>query len=305
MKISVIIPAYNSEKFIARCLYSVIKQSYKDFEIIVVNDGSNDNTEKEIKKIITENSKVPITYLYQNNSGVTKARATGTFQAKGEFITFVDSDDTLPINALEVLINAQKRDNSDITIGAIEKGKDCILNPKEYIKCLFREVDLMGPCAKLINRNLFNEKAFQIPRSIVKGEDFIMNILIAQNASRTITRIKNIVYNYHHDNENSALHTFKLKLCHEEEVYNCLFKLSKPEFITFIKQESIYSRFHGIEDYVIAQPRQKIEKDSPYIQNLIGDIKKYKKHQEYLMLLKKPNSYFTRLIIKIKRKLFR
>lgn len=305
MKISVVIPVYNGEHFIVRCIESLFKQTFKDFEIIVVNDGSCDNTEKELKKIINKDSIHQITYIYQENSGVTKARETGTFLAQGDFITFVDADDTLPPLALEYLAKAQEKNKTEITIGSILKGTDCILTKEEYIKSLFKDVDLMGPCAKLIKRELINKEIFQIPRQIVKGEDFIMNILIAQNTSTSITRIKEIVYNYNKDNSNSALHVFKPTVAYEARVYNLLFETSKPEYLELIRKESINSRMNEIENIIIRKDCEKVDRKSLYIAELIQDIKRYNTNKISLVILRFPNNPITKLLIKVYRKLYK
>ena len=102
-KISIIVPVFNSEKTIERCLTSLINQSYFDIEIIVVDDGSTDRTARLIEKIAEKTSLVK--YFYQENSGVSAARNLGISKSNGEYIMFVDSDDCLERNACELLIS--------------------------------------------------------------------------------------------------------------------------------------------------------------------------------------------------------
>lgn len=118
--VSVIIPAYNAEKTIIRCLNSIIEQTYCNVEIIVVDDGSTDNTLKEIEKI-TEGTNVLV--IDQENKGVSEARNIGIRSATGKFIMFCDSDDYLNENAIEQLVLAMHRDDTDLVIGGhyIEK----------------------------------------------------------------------------------------------------------------------------------------------------------------------------------------
>lgn len=87
-KVSVIIPTYNREKYITKALESVLAQSYKDFEVIVVDDGSKDNTQQNLKRYQDK-----IKYIYQDNAGVSAARNTGIRHASGEWLAFLDSDD--------------------------------------------------------------------------------------------------------------------------------------------------------------------------------------------------------------------
>ena len=90
--VSVIIPTYNREKFLPYALGSVKNQTYKDWELIIVDDGSTDNTEKVCKEF-AKTIDQPVKYIYQENQGVAGARNTGLKHAQGEFIAFLDSDD--------------------------------------------------------------------------------------------------------------------------------------------------------------------------------------------------------------------
>ena len=91
-KVSIIVPFYNAEKFLDKCINSVLKQTYDNYELILVNDGSTDGSQKICEKYCNT-SENKIRYIYQNNAGVSSARNKGIDSAKGEFITFVDADD--------------------------------------------------------------------------------------------------------------------------------------------------------------------------------------------------------------------
>ena len=117
IKISVIIPAYNVGKYVSRCLESIINQTLKEIEIIVINDGSNDNTENEIQKFFKLDSR--IIYICQKNIGLGKTRNKGIQIARGEYIAFIDSDDYIELNMLEILYNNAKKYNSDVVCGQV------------------------------------------------------------------------------------------------------------------------------------------------------------------------------------------
>lgn len=106
---SVIVPVYNNEKLISKCIDSILKQTLNDFELIIINDGSTDNTKSICEKYAKQNNKV--VFITQENKGVSAARNTGLLNAKGTWCVFVDSDDTLKENHLEEL----SRTESDIT----------------------------------------------------------------------------------------------------------------------------------------------------------------------------------------------
>ena len=112
--ISIIIPAYNVEKYIVKCLESVSTQTYPNIEIIVVNDGSTDATETLIKSCIEKDSR--ISCISQKNAGLPAARNQGLKHANGEFIMFLDSDDWLEKKCCEISLNAIKENNADVVI---------------------------------------------------------------------------------------------------------------------------------------------------------------------------------------------
>ena len=114
--ISVIITLYNDEKYISSCLQSVITQSYKDIEIIIVNDGSTDNSLDIVKKIAEDDKRIKI--INRKNGGRSAARNTGINNSIGEFLMFVDADDELEKDAIEKLYTAINKDNSDVSVGA-------------------------------------------------------------------------------------------------------------------------------------------------------------------------------------------
>lgn len=110
--VSVIIPAYNAETVIERAIQSVLNQTYRNYEIIVVNDGSSDKTEEKVNRIANEFQCVQL--INTVNGGVSRARNMGIFQAKGEYITFLDADDTLMPKALEQMRNCLIDTHADI-----------------------------------------------------------------------------------------------------------------------------------------------------------------------------------------------
>lgn len=101
MLLSIIIPTYNAEKYIYRCVESVIKQNCEDCEILVVDDGSTDRTLNIIHEIIKNNKKISLKYLKEENKGVSAARNKGIENAIGDYIFFLDADDRLVDNAIE------------------------------------------------------------------------------------------------------------------------------------------------------------------------------------------------------------
>lgn len=120
-KLSIIVPVYNVEKYLPKCLESLIKQTLKDIEIICVNDGSMDNSLAILKEFASKDSRIKI--IDNQHQGVAKTRNTGIEQSTGEYIGFVDSDDYIDIDFFEKLYNSATKSNSDIAIASILKHK--------------------------------------------------------------------------------------------------------------------------------------------------------------------------------------
>lgn len=121
-KLSIIVPVYNVEKYLPKCLESLIKQTLKDIEIICVNDGSMDNSLAILKEFASKDSRIRI--IDNQHQGVAKTRNTGIEQSTGEYIGFVDSDDYIDLDFFEKLYNSATKSNSDIAIASILKHKN-------------------------------------------------------------------------------------------------------------------------------------------------------------------------------------
>ena len=113
-QISVIVPIYNVEKYLAKCIDSIINQTLTNIEIILVNDGSTDNSRKIIDKYDKKDSRIKV--IHKKNGGQGSARNAGLDIAKGEYIGFVDSDDWIDSNMYENLYNAAISNNADIVV---------------------------------------------------------------------------------------------------------------------------------------------------------------------------------------------
>lgn len=124
--VSIIIPAYNAEKTIKRCIDSIINQSYHFLQIIIIDDGSKDRTQE----IINNYNDKRIEYFFQNNAGVSTARNVGISHAKSEYIIFVDADDTLPLRAIEIMVDCMRSNSAQLAAFSYEIRKS--FNRKDY-----------------------------------------------------------------------------------------------------------------------------------------------------------------------------
>ena len=192
IKVSVIVPVYNVEKFIDKCLNSLVKQSLKEIEIIVVNDGSPDNSQKIIDKYVKKYPEKVQSFI-KENGGQGSARNIGIVKAKGEYISFVDSDDWLDLDALEKMYSLAKKDNSDIVICDMV---DHYANYTIYHNCTkYNSVFEVTPsaCNKIFKKELIKDFRFL---SKLWYEDFNFTTKILFNTDK----ISNISEGFYHCN---------------------------------------------------------------------------------------------------------
>jgi glycosyltransferase involved in cell wall biosynthesis len=215
MKISIIIPVYNTEQYIERCIQSILGQTLQDFEIIIVNDVTQDNSMAIIKKYAAEDSRFIIVENSQN-MGQMWARREGYRRASGDYFVFCDSDDYLPKNALEVLYTAILTEKADIISGALQRvtskrkggtfknrlsyGTDSIA---VYKSLLDREL-LHNLCGKIYNRKLFDNNDYETFAHQTNGEDAMLFYQIVANIKR-IKVINDVVYYYIYNPKSSSL----------------------------------------------------------------------------------------------------
>ena len=157
--ISIIVPVYNGEKYIKRCLNSILNNTYKNIELIIVNDGSKDSSSIICRKI--EKSDNRVKYFEKENGGIVSARNYGINKAMGKYICFADQDDEIPPNAYEILYRNIKENNSQMCIGSYK-----ILYENTKINCFEINEDTIYDSKKKIVDNLIVPTIENVNRKI-------------------------------------------------------------------------------------------------------------------------------------------
>ncbi|MBR2833490.1 MAG: glycosyltransferase family 2 protein [Bacilli bacterium] len=198
MKISIIVPVYNGAKYIRKCLDSILKQTYENFEIICINDGSKDNSLDILKEYEKKDDRIKI--FSQKNKGIAKTRNRGMELAKGDYLMFIDNDDYMRDTYLKEYIEAAEN-KYDIVIGGYRrinsKGKVLnrqILNPKsEWSKYI-----VTAPWAKIYKKSFIEKIGVEFLDYV--GEDIYFN-LKCYNNSPIIKIIKSDSYVWFYNDE--------------------------------------------------------------------------------------------------------
>lgn len=209
-KVSVIVPCYNVEKYIEDCIVSLIKQTFKDIEIICVDDGSVDSTPKILESFAELDKRVKV--IFQENSGVSSARNAGVQLAKGEYITFLDSDDWVNESYIDKLYDSITRNNADIAVSEMirkrpktEKYRLHFEEEKIYTD-LQEKIDVCRIpsccyiCGKLFNKKFIENAPF---KTGVYYEDVIWLPEIIKAAKLLVVVPK--TYYYYRVNNNSIV----------------------------------------------------------------------------------------------------
>lgn len=201
--ISIIVPVYNVETYLEKCVNSIINQTYKNLEVILIDDGSTDSSGIICDEIARKDSRIKV--IHKKNFGVSAARNLGLDNANGEYIGFVDSDDWIEPNMYELLYREIEENNSDIAICDVFLEKEFIevhkvisqnkniFNKDEIFEMLLDNNGFNWLCNKLFKKDLFND--VRIDPRIHMGED-ILCVCQCISKGSTFTYISEPLYHY-------------------------------------------------------------------------------------------------------------
>ena len=202
--ISVIIPIYNCEKLLPRCLESILSQSYSDYEVLLVNDGSTDGTAMVCNEYVAK-SKGKFRYIEKNNSGVSSARNIGLNNAKGEYICFVDADDSVHQDYLRCLYEARRELNVDLVMCTIASNMQCVKETiisgcNDAVRSILCIKHNQGPVCKLFKRELIGELRFN--ENVYMGEDTLFCVEYAKRCKTALYLPERL---YYYDNPTASV----------------------------------------------------------------------------------------------------
>ena len=243
MLISVIVPIYNVEKYLSECIESIKNQTFTDFEVILVNDGSTDNSRKICENITKLDSR--FTIINKKNGGLSDARNKGIEKANGKYFFFVDSDDYLPLNALEKLVNIVNVSDYDMIVGRFshiyddyEKetqkyGKNFEISSSDCLKeMLIGNKINHSASGKLYKAELFENIRFPYGKLF---ED-MFTIYDITKLCQKIKVLDEVIYCYRHRNDSILTSSKNLERKCDDLFYACLHVQS-----LFLNDEKLYS----------------------------------------------------------------
>lgn len=237
--ISIIIPVYNSEKYLAKCIDSVLTQTYPNYEVILVDDGSTDKSGKICDEYASRFDRIKV--LHQENCGVAAARNNGVKKSVGELIAFVDSDDIVVAEYLSYMYDLMKKYEADMAVSGIkvidemdtipqsknEEQEECLSSENALIKCCYGYDICAGMCAKLYRRRMI-EKYPSPPFKV--SEDFYVVYHVIGDCQKIAVGSKTVYYYLQH--EESTMHSTmsEKKLSDDVAVMNGFLKYVDANF---------------------------------------------------------------------------
>lgn len=291
--ITIIIPIYKVENHLSKCIESIINQTYKNLEIILVNDNSPDTCPDICDKFASQDKRIKVIHK-SNNSGVSAARNLGLDRATGEYISFVDGDDWIELNMIEVMYSLIKEDNSDIAMCGYS-----LVYPNKYVESDQRNIRkkmnniealkeiLVGSVKgflvnKLFKRNIFND--IEVPEDMDIFEDLYTccNILTSK---RKIVYVSSSLYNYV-QNADSVTNDLS-KYFHENGTLKAITVLNS------IKK--IYKNEKKILNYIEIATANSVE--FIYIQILIMEYGNQLNEKHYKYIRRELKSYYKSYLV--------
>ena len=311
-KVSIIIPVYNVEKYLNRCFESVIRQTYRNIEVILVDDGSPDNCPLLCDQLARSDDRVSV--IHKNNGGLSSARLAGFDIASGEYILFVDSDDYISPTMVGTLVQSIENSNADIAMCAYTRveGEDetaqylpyteSLLSGREKIEgryilplmgCSFSEISIPGfLCIRLLKKSLIQRFFFGSERKYFM-EDHVFDLLYADGIEK-ISIVNEPLYYYCVNRASLSNRYIKDKWTMYENLYDfyCSYALErKIEYTSAKKVEYIAAAvFSCIDNAVLSgnyvtyrRELSKIRNSKLYIKQM--DSSKLTKMQKLIKIL--------------------
>ena len=313
--ISVIVPVYKVENYLNQCIESIVNQTYKNLEIILVDDGSPDNCPLMCDNWAKKDNRIKV--IHKQNNGVSSARNVGLEVATGDYLCFVDSDDTIHPKYCEILLNSILTNNADIAVCSWKKVND-INNPKnknyntnnltskcfeggEVFDLLYnKKIPLiMALWIKLYKKDIFKNITFPENKTVAEDDAIIPQVLL--NCKRMVY-VNLALYNNTQRNDSLTTISFSKKRLHSLEVFKDrieFIKVHKPEFVDEAVNHYIrililyyhYAKWAKMEKEILDQIKNEINKvSSNGYENKL--TKMFKKHPKILNVILKVRQKF-------------
>ena len=293
-KISIIVPIYNSERYLDKCINSILNQTYKNLEIILIDDGSTDKSKMICEKYKKKDSR--IIFISKKNTGVSDTRNIGLNIASGKYIGFVDSDDFIKLDMFEILIYNINKYRADLSIcNIVEKNNRKYrvkeLSSRDGLKIILENSGPKGYIYnKLYKKNIIDRYNIKFNVNIYMCEDLLFNCLYLQNIGKVIYTTQELYY-YIKRRGSVTNSQYNFRFATILDAYNEMFKI-------YIKEErGMYDYFKAI--YVLTNINLKIKMFLSNAKDTRVEIKCNKNIDKYIRQVLKSNYITLNIRLKV------
>jgi glycosyltransferase involved in cell wall biosynthesis len=294
--ISVIVPIYNAEKYITRCVNSIWDQTYSLIEILLIDDGSLDSSSSICDELAIRDTRIKV--VHKPNGGVTSARVAGIENSKGEFLCFVDADDVLLPTALHEMVSCISND-VDIVIPDLSLNET--ISIESYVKGLIDNRIPWGVVGKLFRKQCFVRNSKLVPKEFNIGEDLLMQLIIASELKRNVSISNTHAYSII-GCPNSATQVRHWSVEYELRFVAEVEKLARA-FPFDLRENLFHLRMRSLKGMVCH--RVDIDYKDQWFVQLVKDSSLYTTSMEERILLNVKNSSVSRLLLAIKEWLWK
>ncbi len=280
-KISIIVPIYNVEQYIRKCIESLMGQTYKNIEIILVDDGSKDNSYEICKEYAEKDGRIKL--IHKENGGLSDARNVGIENATGEYITLLDSDDWFSYNFCEIMLKEIKEQSADIVMCEMEPvyTDDYSFNiPNDYTKQNYSNLEALEKFedtlhvvaqAKLYKREMFNELRYKVGK--IHEDEFMFHRMLFQAKKICCLNLK--LYAYRQRENSITTSKFNVKRLHGVEALEDRIEFYEEKELTNLKNKTEAIYMFLMKKYIKVLNESDIEEKEKYIKELEVKLKDY------------------------------
>ena len=246
MVISIIVPVYNTEKYLQRCINSILAQTYVDYELLLVNDGSTDGSGNICDEYAKNDSRVKV--FHKKNGGVSSARNVGLEEAQGEWVTFVDSDDWINEH---FLMKMSENISSEVDLIVSSAFSDKSIDAQEFVNEMLKRSLPPQVWGKLYRRNVL-KSSLQLPRDLFWGEDLVTNVLVGLGLSGRVKITSESLYVYD-INESSISNNRVVSLEYEDYFLHVLQSRMGEDNVKYYEDALNYTKLYILEDLIVCK----------------------------------------------------
>ena len=259
--VSIIVPIYNSKDFLDRCITSLVTQSYKNLEILLIDDGSTDNSGEICDEWQKKDYRIRV--FHKENGGVSSARNIGLKSCKGEYVAFVDCDDFVKQNYVEVLLNSVVENKCDMAIiNLIEKYRDStekeikfstekkLLNRYDFLDNITNKNGYQGySCNKIFSKKIIDENNLIFDENIYYSEDLLFVVKFAEKAEKIYYEFDENLYYYCINEQSSTQVKMNNKLASSIKIYDQIINIFEENDVDpiLVKVDYITMYFYSLD----------------------------------------------------------